>query len=100
MMLARHSKPMETSRPEGVFRSLWHTTQRSEVWNSGLGALRSASPLINREDDEISTATAARKAQDVFLITSLRSAFRQPNPTRDRTTPEWGGPGYDWPALE
>ena len=38
MMLARQSKPIETSLPEAVVQPLWQARQRSEVWNLGAGS--------------------------------------------------------------
>ena len=47
MMLARHSKPMETSSPVDVVSPLWQAMQRSEVWNLGSCDLLWSAPRHN-----------------------------------------------------
>src|SRR5436190_1864786 len=76
IIVARQSKPIDTSSPDAVSSPLWHATQRSDVWNGGSGVLPEAkamAPIVTTNDN----------ASPRNLIAILRG-------TRHRTSPRAG----------
>src|SRR6476646_5189538 len=77
IMLARQSKPMDTSSPDAVTRPLWHATHRSDVRNSTVAAFR-PEPAPALASNATTTAAAATTTQirQLRVIATRRADHR------------------------
>src|ERR1700736_4993381 len=92
-MLARHSKPIETSSPFDVVSRLWHAMQRSDVWNCIADLFRPPSAA------KAEAASRRRFESAGFIITNPPGACRQTSPKGRRTSVVSGGRLYWSPGF-
>ena len=69
MIVARQSKPIETSSPAAVVSPLWHAMQRSDVWNEATVA---CGPRAGEADWPLTATEAVSASAPVPMRTQAR----------------------------